>query len=175
MAKKRKPTFLWQFLAHRFDHVDHHEPCWIWLGATNSRGYGYRTGKALRPALTHRYFYEWFKGPIPDGLTIDHLCRNKRCCNPAHMEPVTAEENTSRARCADLIRGNAEIEPQPAKKGTPAYGRIIGQRFSDQDVRMMRTLSKGPLTYRQIAYLFDASYSYTRSVCKGVIRKSAGG
>jgi hypothetical protein len=50
-----------------------------------------------RTALAHRVAYEALVGPIPDGMTIDHLCRNKRCLNPAHMELVTRGENTRRA------------------------------------------------------------------------------
>jgi hypothetical protein len=71
--------------------------CWLWTGALNSRGYG-AWGVDGRSRSTHRVAYESLVGPIPDGLTIDHLCREKRCCNPAHLEPVTVGENTRRAR-----------------------------------------------------------------------------
>src|SRR5690606_13797613 len=65
--------------------------CWEWTGALNSRGYGC-VGIDSKRYLTHRVAYEALVGPIPEGLTIDHLCRNKVCCNPAHLEPVTARE-----------------------------------------------------------------------------------
>ena len=65
--------------------------CWLWAGARNADGYGvYRRGVA------HRWAYERFVGPIPEGLEIDHLCRVRRCVNPAHMEPVTHVENVRR-------------------------------------------------------------------------------
>lgn len=80
--------------------VRHGEPaCWDWNGCHNSRGYGitYRNGKQV---LAHRAVYEMERGPIPHGLTIDHLCRNKGCVNPAHMEPVTQAENNRRGKAA---------------------------------------------------------------------------
>lgn len=71
-------------------------PCWNWTGSSNSRGYGCVAVKK-KSQLSHRVAYQALVGPIPDGLQIDHLCRNKMCCNPAHLEPVTALENTRRA------------------------------------------------------------------------------
>ena len=73
-------------------------PCWFWLKATDRTGYGVkmvggRSGKLVR---AHRYYYELSKGPIPEGLTIDHLCRIRCCVNPEHMEPVTLKENSKR-------------------------------------------------------------------------------
>lgn len=68
--------------------------CLEWTGAS-SNGYGNFSVNA-RPVSTHRWIYERWVGPIPDGLHIDHLCRNRTCCNPAHMEPVTLKENVLR-------------------------------------------------------------------------------
>lgn len=70
--------------------------CIVWEGCVNSRGYGVISLDGAR-VLTHRLSYEAHIGPIPDGLQIDHLCRNKRCVNPAHLEPVTGLENQRRA------------------------------------------------------------------------------
>jgi len=75
--------------------------CWNWTGALNSRGYG-QWGVNKVSKSTHRLAYEALVGPIPDGLTIDHLCRNKRCCNPAHLEPVTQAVNNERAKAVIL-------------------------------------------------------------------------
>jgi hypothetical protein len=69
--------------------------CWIWTGALNSRGYGsWGTNGIARS--THRVTYEAFVGPVPTGLTIDHLCEVKACCNPVHLEVVTRAENSRR-------------------------------------------------------------------------------
>lgn len=71
--------------------------CWTWLGSLNSHGYGQFYPVHGPPVASHRFMYELVVGPIPAGLTIDHLCWNTACCNPAHMEPVTRGENARRA------------------------------------------------------------------------------
>lgn len=69
--------------------------CWEWRGRLDRSGYGrLRVGDSMHGA--HRASYEVFMGPIPTDLTIDHLCRNPKCINPAHLEPVTMRENTLR-------------------------------------------------------------------------------
>jgi len=69
--------------------------CWDWTGSHNPKGYGsFNVNKGHRPA--HRLAYEIMRGPIPEGLTLDHLCRNRGCVNPAHLEPVTNRENVLR-------------------------------------------------------------------------------
>lgn len=91
-------------MADRFwPKVDRRGPdeCWPWTGGQNGYGYGYfnvdvtRTGH--RNAAAHRVAYELSVGPIPDGLTLDHLCLNRLCVNPAHLEPVTLAENIRRS------------------------------------------------------------------------------
>lgn len=73
--------------------------CWLWTGALQTAGYGsFRVG--TRIMLAHRFAYEMLVGPIPTGLTIDHVrergCVHRNCVNPAHMEAVTPRENTLR-------------------------------------------------------------------------------
>lgn len=75
--------------------------CWIWQGTVRPNGYG-GAGKKLGTnkwvtVSAHRLAYETFVGEIPKGMTIDHLCRNKLCLNPEHLEAVTQKENSFRA------------------------------------------------------------------------------
>lgn len=95
--------------------VDATGDCWEWMG---SRHLGYGQWHTPRPAhlvvLAHRHVYELLVGPIPDGLQVDHLCRNRACVNPDHIELVTHRVNTLRgtspaalnARKTRCIRGH---------------------------------------------------------------------
>lgn len=77
-------------------------PCWLWTGAQAYNGYGFfRAGPLVR---AHRFAYEFFVGPIPEGLQIDHLCRVRNCVNPDHLEPVTGQENHRRGNSGKLER-----------------------------------------------------------------------
>lgn len=78
--------------------IDGQTGCWNWTGYIHHTGYGQiRLPDGPQTIYTHRVSYETFVGPIPDGLQIDHLCRNRTCFNPEHLEPVTSKENTRRA------------------------------------------------------------------------------
>src|SRR4030095_828263 len=84
--------------------VDPETSCWIWTRSKVKGGYGKVSFEGKRH-LTHRLTYEHFKGPIPQGLEPDHLCRNRACGNPDHLEPVTHRVNSLRgvgpsAKCA---------------------------------------------------------------------------
>lgn len=84
-----------------WDRIDRRGPdeCWPCFGAGNAAGYRrIRLPNKGRVDYAHRVAYELVVGPIPDGLCIDHLCRNRVCCNPAHLEPVTIVENFRRGK-----------------------------------------------------------------------------
>jgi hypothetical protein len=85
--------------------IDKTESCWIWTGAIIRPDIPYgrlRIDGAL--VLAHRFSYQLHKGPIPDGLILDHLCRNPRCVKPDHLEPVTILENNLRGNLAHARR-----------------------------------------------------------------------
>lgn len=76
--------------------IEKTETCWLWKGFINQKGYGKTRPLGYKNIAAHRLAFELFRGPIPSGLTLDHLCRNRSCVNPSHLEPVTAGENTLR-------------------------------------------------------------------------------
>ena len=81
--------------------VEDENGCWIWQLATMPTGYGYGT-RGSKTILAHRIYYEEWVGPIPPGLHIDHLCRQKNCVNPGHLEAVTCRENLRRGKSTKL-------------------------------------------------------------------------
>lgn len=84
--------------------------CWEWTASCDTGGYGHvRWEGQVRPC--HRLFYEALVGQIPDGLTLDHLCRNRRCVHPLHLEPVTLAENIARRKLSICPNGH-EYTPE---------------------------------------------------------------
>jgi hypothetical protein len=108
--------------------------CWEWQ-AVLSRGYG-QIWLHGRNQYAHRVSYEMHKAPIPSGLQIDHLCRNTRCVNPAHLEPVTAREN--------LLRGNTFQRHNAAKTHCPQGHPLSGDNLyvNPGGGRVCRTCSR---------------------------------
>lgn len=104
-------------LARFWSKVRKTEGCWEWTASKNAKGYGLFTAPGDKRARTQAHRLAWMltRGPIDDGLVLDHLCRNPSCVNPAHLEPVTHRENILRgvgptaqnARKTHCIRGHA--------------------------------------------------------------------
>ncbi len=94
--------------------------CWEWGGNKYPNGYGRFTIKS-KGRLAHRISYGLYTGEIPDGLVLDHLCRNKGCVNPKHLEPVTSREN--------LLRSEITMASM-ARKKTHCYK---GHEFSKEN------------------------------------------
>lgn len=101
--------------------VDDATGCWLYTGPKGAKGYG-RIMIDRQNRLAHRHFYEQLVGPIPEGLQLDHLCRNTSCVNPDHLEPVTPIENIRRSEKIVMTSERKEI----AKKleGTMSYAAI---------------------------------------------------
>ena len=93
-ARKGVPPNLEERFWSKVD-VGHPLGCWQWTGAKDTSGYGHVT-RSRKRKRSHRVAYEYLLGPIPAGLQIDHLCKNKVCVNPDHLEPVTHQENLRR-------------------------------------------------------------------------------
>lgn len=82
----------------RFPRPD--EGCWEWEGPRDRHGYGRHGSRGL----AHRIVYVALVGPVPEGLELDHLCRNPTCVRPDHLEPVTHAENVRRGRVGEVNR-----------------------------------------------------------------------
>lgn len=104
--------------------------CWLWIGATGPTGYGHMNIQG-RTQYPHRVLYELFIGPISRGLTIDHRCRTRCCCNPAHLEPVSQHENCIRGRGSKstCIHGHA-LDEKNTRIATTS--RTVNARFCRQ-------------------------------------------
>lgn len=90
--------------------------CWEWQGSCNAKGYGWfwADGKNHR---AHRWAYEHYVGPVPEGLQLDHLCRNTKCVRPSHLEPVTGAVNEQRkAEANPTCRRGHDAEYQRRRK-----------------------------------------------------------
>ena len=102
--------------------------CWLWMAARFDNGYGMFQvdGKARR---AHRVAYEALVGEIPEGLHLDHLCHTRECVNPAHLEPVTCQENLLRGETVNA-RNAAKTECVNGHPFTPenTYLRPAGAR-----------------------------------------------
>lgn len=142
--------------------VDRAGSCWLWLGSVNRTGYGYfsRNGRSM---LAHRFAYEQFVGPIPEGAQVDHDCHNRdrscrggwsclhrRCVNPAHLRLATQSENLRSGRCGDRVRERSEATTHCPKghlkesKGYCPECRRAGQRaksLKSQGLRDPRRMS----------------------------------
>jgi len=122
--------------------VNKTDSCWEWTSSKNSSGYGYFGISSDNVVRAHRFSYEHYKGKIPKGLTIDHLCRNRKCVNPEHLEAVTQQENIRRGETGlhNRIKSHCQHGHGYTKENTYVY-------YGKRNCRICR--SKYGLEYRK--------------------------
>lgn len=130
--------------------------CWIWTAATVTFKkcvygvIGAEGGRGSGNRLAHRVMYELYRGPIPGGLELDHLCRNTRCINPDHLEPVTHAENVRRGDGAAALRDGAA--KQRARTHCPQghpYDESNTHHYHGRRVCIICKRFRGTKAYRQ--------------------------
>lgn len=97
------------------------EACWPWTAYIARTGYGMFTVEAGWVTTAHRIAWELTRDPVPPGRQLDHLCRNRSCVNPAHLEPVSSRENTMRGLSHVVARANQEV----CLRGHPLSGENV--------------------------------------------------
>lgn len=120
--------------------------CWLWRGHVRRDGYGaIQIGPRAYPA--HRVFYAIKCGEIPEGKQLDHLCRVRNCCNPEHLEPVTAREN--------IRRGQSEAASRAKRATCPAGHPLSGENLyvAPNGTRKCKTCRRGQVkAFRERRY-----------------------
>jgi hypothetical protein len=129
------------------------ETCWLWTGGKTTAGYGH-IWDGSKVVYAHRLAYEWFVSPIPESLTIDHLCRVPACVNPSHLEPVTIGENTRRGTGAERTRERHAAQTH-CKRGHlfDEANTLIGtkgERRCRACLRFLAKQSRGPVLEREL-------------------------
>ena len=142
-----------EVFARFIDKVLVGDGCWEWTGAkTKQEGYGRMGTSSGGLSVAHRLSYEHFIGPISEGLTIDHLCRNRGCVNPRHLEPVTNRDN--------ILRGYGPPGNNSRKTHCPR-----GHALTGDNLRLHR---RGDGVWRQCRECHRvASNKYSRRVRAG--------
>lgn len=106
--------------------VDPVTRCWVWQRRINADGYGEITAGG-RSWKAHQWFYRQHHGAVPKGMDLDHLCRNRACVNPDHLEPVTKFVNCQRGRNAKLTPDDVRtIRSLSERMSARAIGRLFG-------------------------------------------------
>lgn len=132
--------------------VEKTEPCWNWTGRLDIGGYGRFSIKGIWKKA-HRTAYELYKGSIPEGLVVRHMCNNRKCVNPAHLEVGSHKDNTT-----DMFRTNP-----PDRTGDRSHAKKITQADADE----LRQWREFGYTQKDIGTAFGIGQPQVSSVLNG--------
>jgi len=143
-----------------FDKIIFTDYCWLWSGATNDKGYGFLNvdGRCVK---AHRFSWEIFKGPIPDGLNVLHKCDVRNCVNTNHLFLGTQQDNMK-----DMVKKNRQ------RKGE----NVVGSKLTKYKVIQIRKqYVRGKITFRKLAIKYDVSPAQIYNVVRNISWKEANG
>lgn len=133
--------------------------CWLWLGTYMGAGYGqWQTGGVKK--YSHRWAYEIYVGPIPDGQVVCHRCDNPACVNPAHLFVGSMRDNS-----LDMFRKGRCALTRNTRKGSK-HGR---SKLTEDQIANMRRLHASGMPYRDMAKTFSVSVSLVGKIVTGTI------
>lgn len=132
-------------------HVRKTDGCWLWEGSRQSNGYGHMNCGSGRTRPAHVIAYESIKGPVPEGLVLDHLCRTPLCVNPSHLEAVTQKENVLRSHMPNILlhhQGVCKRGHKVCEENTyfyirgPRQGRVAYCRVCEREKKRLQESAK---------------------------------
>lgn len=142
MAGKPQPI---EFRLSRLIDRTSPDECWLWRGYRNKKGYGrFRETHAGLQVMAHRFIYERYVGPIPEGISVLHRCDNPPCCNQGHLFLGTSSDN------------NADRHAKGRSRG-PKGERAPSAKLQACDVLKIRLLATQGMSNRNIARQFHVS------------------
>ena len=143
--KKFKRLQMHQYKEKLLAKLDKSNSCWIFTDSLDKDGYG-RVRCGDKKIFAHRLSYQIFIGQIPDGLVIDHLCRNRSCANPEHLEAVSNAENIRRGETGKILKDKTHC-PQ-------------GHEYNENNTRIKKSGHRSCKECDRIAH--NIRYSQTR-------------
>jgi hypothetical protein len=130
--------------------VDAETGCWIWHGHFNTGGYGQFSCGPIKNVLAHRYYFEQARGPIPEGTELHHLCTNRRCVNPDHLQTLTRKQHhPTYSKPAPFLCWKTTLTASDIAEIRALRGKVtqeqLGKRFGVYQTTISRVqLGKGP-------------------------------